>query len=317
MKRILPIICASALSTFAFSQQQIGNSGFENWEVVESPDEEPLNWNSFLTAGGSLSFAATNQLDKSTDVRSGATGMYSAHIYSNSVFGVIANGNITVGKINMGSASAVNANNYNSSIITDANFSEAMTDTPDSIVFWVKYTPVNAADSARAAIILHDAYAYHDGGTVDAASTPHIVATAYLNFISTNGAWVRKSIPFTYSGPATTPAFVLATFTTNKIPGGGNDNDQVWIDDVEMKYNPSTASVDELSANTAVFLNGDQLVISSKETLTGTVAIYAANGQLVQTSDLNSEITFRANPGVYFVQIQSQQGVISKKIIRN
>jgi hypothetical protein len=240
MKKTVLTLGVIALAQLSFSQTQIGNPGLETWEVVASPDQEPVNWNSFLTASGSLSGFASNQITQSTDVRPGSTGTSSALIFSNSVLGVIANGNLTVARINMGSATPTNANNYNSSIISDVNFSEAMPDSPDSLVFWVKFTPINATDSARVSAILHDNYAYRD--PIDAASIPHTVALAQKNYITTNGQWVRKSIPFVYTGPSTTPAFLLLTFTTNKTPGGGADNDQVWIDDVELIYNAATTN---------------------------------------------------------------------------
>ena len=307
MKRILPFICASALSTFAFSQQQIGNSGFETWNTITGSNEEPTNWNSFLTASGSFSFAASNQITRSLEPRPGSTGSYSALIYSTSVLGVIANGNLTVGRINMGSASPVNANNYNSSIIANTDFSEALTDTPDSIVFWVKFTPVTATSQARAAIILHDSYAYRDGGTVDAASTPHTVATAYLNYGTTNGQWVRKSIPFSYVGPATTNTFILATFTTNMTPGGGNANDQVWVDDVQLIYNPVN---DPIVANpdSEVTTGTNPVVIDVLDNDTDsddgvdagsvTVTTPAAHGT-TSVDAITGEITYTPNAGFF------------------
>lgn len=240
MKKTLLALGAIAFTTLSFSQQQIGNSDLEAWEVVASPDEEPVNWSSFLTASGSLAGFASSQLTKETDVRPGSTGMYSARIFSNSVLGVIANGNLTVGRINMGSATPTNANNYNSSVIADANFSEALTDEPDSIVFWVKFTPVNAADSGRVSAITHDSYAHRD--PIDAASIPHTRAMSMYNFATTNGQWVRKAFPFNYTGAATTTDFILLTFATNKTPGGGSDNDQMWIDDISLIYNPGGAN---------------------------------------------------------------------------
>src|SRR5690606_23184392 len=126
---------------------QIGNPGFEDWENV-SGGSEPVNWNSFLTAGGPLTSFAANQLENSTDVRPGSTGSRSVKLFSRSTLGIIANGNITLGKINMGSTSPSNSANYNASVISDPNFSEVMTDRPDSLVFWVKYVPGSANPSS-------------------------------------------------------------------------------------------------------------------------------------------------------------------------
>lgn len=315
MKKIVPILFASAFTTFAFSQQQIGNSDFEDWEVVANPDMEPLNWNSFLTSDGDFSQFANNQLTRETDVRPGSTGTYSAHIFSVEIFSVVANGNLTVGRINMGAIDPGSANNYNSSITADANFSETLTDTPDSLVFWVKYTPIDGATLGKVATILHDNYDYRDGPQVHAGSTPHTVATATETIATTNGQWVRKSIPFDYVGPASTNTHILITFTTSAIAGGGDDNDQMWIDDVELIYNP-TSGIGELEANdVAVAVNDGQLSILSDKELSGTVAVYAANGQLVQTEVLDSSMPFNHEPGIYFVQLETPFGTISKKIV--
>lgn len=312
MKRIVLTLSIIGLTQAFVAQQQVGNSGFETWEIVD-PGEEPVNWNSFLNAGGSFSFAAGDQLNSSTDVRPGSSGTKSAHIFSNDVFGTIANGNVTVGKINMGSVTANDPGNYNSSIITDVDFSEALTDSPDSLVFWAKFTPANGSgnDSARVRAAIHDSYAFRD--PTDATSATHLVASATRNYANTNGNWIRISVPFDYSGPASTPAFLLITYTTNKTPGGGSDNDQVWIDDMELIYNSN--SVNENTSDFAqVSIQNHQLVIKTQENLTGEVAVYQANGQLVHEGTIGESFTFDQS-GVYFVKVASNLGVITKKVV--
>ncbi len=215
------------------AQTQIGNSGFETWEAVAS-NFEPTNWNSFLSAQGTFVGFAANQIEESSDVRPGSTGVKSARIWSrNAGFGVIANGNMTLGRINMGSTTASNPANHNLSLTADPTFSEALTDTPDSIVFWVKYNAASGSSLARMKASLHDTYDFRD--PEDAASTPHKVATAELNFAPTG--WVRKSVPFDYVGPATANTFILLTFASNATPGGGAADDEVFIDDVQLIYN--------------------------------------------------------------------------------
>ena len=312
MKKIVLTLSIIGLTQAFVAQQQVGNSGFETWETVD-PGEEPVNWNSFLNAGGTFSFAAGDQLNSSTDVRPGSSGTKSAHIFSNDVFGTIANGNVTVGKINMGSVTANDPGNYNSSIITDVDFSEALTDSPDSLVFWAKFTPANGSgnDSARVRAAIHDNYAFRD--PTDATSATHLVASATRNYANTNGNWVRISVPFDYSGPASTPAFLLITYTTNKTPGGGSDNDQVWIDDMELIYNSNT--VNENTPDFAqVSIQNHQLVIKTQENVTGEVAVYQANGQLVHEGTIGDSFTFDQS-GVYFVKVASNLGVITKKVV--
>ena len=75
----------------------------ESW----ANNDEPDNWNSFLTATGTWSSFASDQCDASSDVRPGSTGTTSCKIFSNSsILGTVANGNVTLGQIVMGSTNA-------------------------------------------------------------------------------------------------------------------------------------------------------------------------------------------------------------------
>jgi len=246
-KFTLNILLFSSLSVFA--QQQIGNSNMENWDNVGQQTEEPTNWNSFKTGTGSLVSFGSQQVGRSTSIRSGATGSYCARIYAKSTLGVVANGLLTVGQVNMGSSTASSPDNYNFTKTSDANFSEALTSRPDSLVFWVKYTPVNGSHQARVHAILHESYDFRD--PIDANSTPHTVARAELNYGATGGNWVRKSVPFVYEGPATSVEYILITFATSSTPGGGSANDEVLLDDVELIYNPTTSNQPITASNSS------------------------------------------------------------------
>ncbi len=253
MKKALLIINALLFSFLSFSQQQIGNGDMETWTGLGTASEEPANWNSFKTASGGLAAFAAQQIWRSTNIRAGAAGTYCAQIKCVSILGVPANGNVTLGKVNMGSSTATSSSNYNKSFTTDVNFSEPLTDTPDSIVFWVKYTPVNNTHQARMSTVLHDTYDYIDGYNVDALSAPHKVGDASLNFSTTNGLWVRKAVAFVYTGPASPNTFILATFATNMTPGVGSVNDEVLIDDVQLIYNPVNQPVDAVNDAVSTF----------------------------------------------------------------
>ncbi len=244
MKKTLLLITAFAGALTTAAQTQLGNGSLESWDNVGASTEEPTNWNSFKTGTGSVSglFGSTT-IARSTAVRPGS-GTYCARIWTKSPLpGILANGNMTLGQIKMGSSTPTSAANYNFTKMSDANFSEALTDAPDSLVFWVKYTNGNAASTARVSAVLHSTYDYQDGYTVDAASAPYKVAEISYNYPSTGGQWVRKSVPWNYTGPASAHTYVLITFATNSMPGGGNNNDEVLIDDIELIYNPVNAPV--------------------------------------------------------------------------
>lgn len=299
MKKVT--IASFLFSSFSFFAQQIGNSNMELWDNVGQPTEEPTNWNSFKSATGGLSSFGSKQVQRSTSIRSGASGVYCARVWSLSTpLGVIANGNLTLGQINMGSSTPSSSSNYNFSKTTDPNFSEALTSSPDSLVFWVKYTAANANDSARVHAILHDNYDLRD--PVDANSASHIVATAERNYVRTNGSWTRISVPFNYvvGSPAPTPSYILVTFTTNKTPGGGSNNDEVLIDDIELIYNSSVSITENKSESFYVNYNiSSGLEIFCHET---NINVVDSRGVIIKNGKREDLKGLILTSGLYFVQ---------------
>ncbi len=283
------------------AQQQIGNSNMESWDNVGQSSEEPTNWNGFKSAQGSFTSFASQQLQRSTSIRSGATGSYCARVWSKSTLGIIANGNMTLGRINMGSTTANDPGNYNISLTADANFSEALTSAPDSLVFWVKYTAANASDSARIHAILHDSYDLRD--PLDANSVPHVVARAERNYARTSGSWVRMSVPFNYlsGAPALVPAYLLVTFTTNKTPGGGSANDEVLVDDIELIYNSTIGfeSMEEQEEFSAYYSHETGLMLKGAAT---TLAVVTMDGKINNQGSIDKLNGIKLNTGVYFIQ---------------
>jgi len=296
MKKItLNILLFSSLSVFA--QQQIGNSNMESWENVGQSTEEPTNWNSYKTAIGGLSSFGSQQLEQSTSIRSGSSGSFCARIFSKSALGVVANGNLTLGQINMGSSTASSPNNYNFSKITDENFSEALTNRPDSLVFWVKYTPISSSSNARVHAILHDSYEFRD--PIDANSTAHTVARAELNYGTTEGNWVRKSVPFVYEGPATIVEYILVTFSTSSTPGGGSANDEVLLDDIELIYNPVGLNEQVANSFKAYYSDANGLTIKGAD---ATYELINLAGTSEKVGDLNTLNGLSLNTGIYFLK---------------
>ena len=313
MKKILLFTVASFVVFASFAQQQIGNGDMEQW----ANNDEPDNWNSFLTAAGTWSGFAGDQCESSTDVRPGTSGTKSCRIFAAQVLTAVANGNVTLGRINMGSTTPSNSANHNFSVTSDPNFSETLTDAPDSIVFWAKFTPNGGAWNARMKATIHDSYDYTDPET--GASASHIVATAVKNFPTTNGSWKRFSIPFDYSGPASVSEYILITFATNETPGVGAANDEVLIDDVELIYNPEV-TIGELSNDGIIVSmnnNSNTIVVDASFELNGIYNIYNTHGQSVQAGDVSKNISFDQVPGVYFVHINEINRTYKFEIIKN
>jgi hypothetical protein len=117
--------------------------------------------------------------------------------------------------------------------------------------------------------------------------------------VPTSGSWVRKSIPFSYSGPATSTQFILITFTTNMTPGGGADLDEILIDDIELIYNPVNEA--PFAVDDAISTIQDQAVV---------IPILNNDTDLENDIDISS-VTVVANPTNGTVSINSITGEIT------
>ncbi|MDP4595605.1 MAG: T9SS type A sorting domain-containing protein [Crocinitomicaceae bacterium] len=286
------------LLTTTLHAQQIGNAGFENWDNLGSNQEEPTNWSSFKTATGSFATFASKQVERSTNVRTGATGSYCARIWSKSTLGIVANGVVTTGRMNMGSSNLSSPDNYNYTVLNDAAFSEALTLAPDSIVFWARYTAA-AAQKAGMHAVIHDQFSVQD--PINAASEPFVVADADFQFSPTNNNWVRFSVPFNYTvNTGLAPQFILLTFTTNHIPGGGSANDEVLIDDVELIYNLVGIQAQNEHQGLLISIDENKLVLIEGSSPQEEVEIYKLSGQLLQQTTV-SQINGTALPSGFYI----------------
>ena len=229
--------------------QQLLNRGFEQYDNLGSKNVEPVGWNSFMTArtsGGLVDMGKDQRLDREAGGRPSSAGTYCLKVYSTSILGINANGNVTTGRINMGSTTATDASNHNFTDRASAGFNFPFTAVPDSMVVWVKYSPNNASDQGQIKAIIHDDCDMKDPGT----DMNRAVAISTINPAKGNGGWIRYSMPFSRSGcGSSNPRYVLVSITTNKVPGGGGAT--MWVDDILFIYNPtlSMGSLPMLSFN--------------------------------------------------------------------
>ncbi len=222
---------------------QIGNGDFEDWRGVTSSNHAPNNWNSFETNEGSLAeMARAQQVAMAEGGRPGSDGFYCADIYSRNVmFGIIAQGNLTLGCINAGATTAADAANHNFSKIDDPSKSEAISKVPSAIKAWVKFVPGKANANypyARISATVHDEYNYitHGKATFDTdENKAHAIAQADSNFAACD--WTEITIPFEATGNTTDgQMYIIVNFSTNAEPGQGQEGDHLYIDDVELVY---------------------------------------------------------------------------------
>ena len=234
---------------------QLPNNGFETWyrETSNAGSIVPTNFNSFYSAYTNIltNIGVSQRCDSSRDVRAGATGDFSLYLYSNTALGVRANGNVTTGRMYMGSITATSVDNYN---YTDYTLNapkhyQEITGTPDSLRFWVKYLPgrsgaTNTTDKGRVRAYIHgsgecrDAPVYPSGKV----ETDYYYGKAFKEFFKEDGEWNCYEVPFEYTGNNTARNadgnyYVLLSMTTNATPGGGANNpDLAWFDDFELIY---------------------------------------------------------------------------------
>ena len=138
----------------ARGQYQLENSGFEQWDGDNT--SEPAHWNTFSSADGSYAgLASSNHHYRRAGGRPGSSGNYYLTIYTRSIMGVKANGNMTTGRIHAGAMSATSSDNYNYTQRSNDAFSQAFTATPDSLRVWVSYYAADAASEASVEVFIH------------------------------------------------------------------------------------------------------------------------------------------------------------------
>ena len=247
-------IFALAIPQNTYSQvYQFENPGFEQWDNNSSTDE-PTGWNSYPSANCTMLIgcgtAKSRRHERSTDTRPGSTGQYSCRIYSTSALGVVANGALTSGQMQLASLNTSSASNGNRTIQNNNDFNHRLNAKPDSIVFWAKVVNASNASQACCHLYIHDNFNLQDplGGNTDSNFKNHIIGMVpSYNFANNGSTWQRHSTPIRYDGDTcrstNDPEYILITFSTNYIAMAGNDGDELYIDDIELIYNANLSAI--------------------------------------------------------------------------
>ncbi len=157
MKKIITFtlsLMASATIALGQSTFQLPNAGFEQWDG--GYDKEPTYWNTFESSDGSYaSLASDNHHYRRSGHRPGGTGNYYLTIYTKSIIGIKANGNMTTGRIHAGSMSAASEENYNYTQRSNSEHCRPFTATPDSMYVWVSFYAASSSSVAQVEAIIH------------------------------------------------------------------------------------------------------------------------------------------------------------------
>jgi uncharacterized repeat protein (TIGR02543 family) len=261
---------------------------------------EPVHWHSGGTADGTWSGMMPNTMSQGTQVRPGSSGSKSIHLVPNSVLGVTANGSMTNGRIHAGSMQASGTSNYNYTQRSNSSFSTPITMVPDSVAVWICFRSQSSTDKGFVKAVVHGDTDYQIIANGTESPTNMRVAEAYIEFTRTapaSGAynWRRLSIPFV-PGASNDPRYILFVATTNKDAGEGSTNDDLFVDDVLLIYNP-TLTMGNLASHE--FQANDAITIPF--TLTGTMSPdnlnAAPNEVIVQMSNANGSFNFPTELG--------------------
>ena len=238
----------SLLATVSLSAQnnyQLPNNGFESWDGSAN-DAEPTHWNSFATCDGSWSsLASSTHHYHRYGSRPGGTGSHYLTIYTQSILGIKANGNMTTGRIHAGSLSASSSDNYNYTERSNADHSCPFTATPDSMYVWVSFYAGSGNSVAQVEAVLHGNSDFKAPNDVSNTSLYKGRAVAEFTRTTTSDSqmqWQLMKVPFVYNGTSTAN-YMLVNMTTNKNPGEGDGYDSLSVDDIEFIFSAWLTSI--------------------------------------------------------------------------
>ena len=215
---------------------QIPNYDFEKWNNVGSKNEEPDSWHSFKTSTGPFHYMLMQQVERHTEIRPESKGKYSARIFSRSIVGITANGNLTNGRLNAGSMFPAGKNNNNYTQ-RNSEFCTEIKGIPDSLTVWVRLKTKDEKSYGRIMSYVHgDA----DFVCLTGGWEPYNMLCAQVEYEFPSTEWKRLSLPFKdYTHLCDEPHYILTSFTTNKRAGEGDAGDEMLVDDLYLIYNPA------------------------------------------------------------------------------
>lgn len=243
-----------ALATFAIGMSasaqgiyQFTDPSFEKWSGNNTPGNEWRSFESAMKTNSSFNlFNSGKRYAPKPEKTEGKVGSHALKLTSKfagipSVWGANANGNITTGVIGMGSPTPDSPDNYNYSDINSSGKHLVFAGTPDKVSFYAKFKSGGSANG-RGRFILHDAINYRDPDVIDGnwvkvgdeSLESHRVGEATI-LVPATEEWTKFEADFTYYKKKPTTQYMLASLTTNPVPGG-SANDEFDIDDIQFTY---------------------------------------------------------------------------------
>ncbi len=279
-------------------QTQLENPGFEDWEDVGLPVEEPVDWSSIKTSDNSIlnQFAPIVWGKDET----GHSGNYCVKLFNVSIFTIVAAGTLTNGRVH----SDMNPDlGYVFTDTSDARWNSPLTGKPDSLVGWLKFFP-QGNDVARVRALIHrDDAKIPENGTF----SNWIAETEFVSVSEEIEEWTRFSVPFTYYN-SDAPEYVLVVINS----GDGTtpvEGSIAYFDDLELIYNSSDLragfEANPISGTASLTVQFSDLSIPQGSIISwqwdfqndGTIDSYDQNPEWIYTT-----------PGIYSVSLTISDG---------
>lgn len=314
---------------------QLKNSGFEDWHIAtkdggwaSASGDEPNNWHDMLSCSSEDStigyLAAYNPFVFKTDiVRPGTTGKHAALLRSFEIFGIVANGTVTTGRLNAGSTDAADKSNHAyidmSKTDKDSNgdpFYQTVNSTPDSVAVWMAFkqgTPNATYPHATLSAALTDGTYYQDPDSVTYTNVRALAKDTTITTTFTTGlpVWKRVVVPFNMIDANVEGKALLLTMATNANPGKGS-TDSLYVDDLSLIYNTPIVediaykgtTISGFKAATTRYTINDASVVSLDDI---TVTTSGANGARVYTEMRQSGADAVVTVSVYSGDLSTSQ----------
>lgn len=244
MKKYILALTAFAIGMSASAQgiYQFTDPSFETWSGNNTPGNEWRSFESAVDNGlGKIFFGIGKSASPKPSKVEGTVGNSALKLFSKDVSGKNANGNLTTGVIAMGSMTPESDANYNFSDISAEGKHLVFAGTPDKVSFYAKFKSGGSAN-ARGRFILHDAINYRDPDVVNGnwvkvnneSLESHRVGEAAI-LVPATEEWTKFEADFTYYKKKPTTQYMLASLTTNPVPGGSK-GDEFFVDDIQFTY---------------------------------------------------------------------------------
>lgn len=245
MKKHILALTAFAIGMSASAQgiYQFTDPSFETWSGNNTPGNEWRSFESAVNNGlGNVTFGIGKSASPKPSKVEGIVGNSALKLFSKeAISGKNANGNLTTGVIAMGSTTPASDANYNFSDISAEGNHLVFAGTPDKVSFYAKFKSGGSVN-ARGRFILHDAINYRDPDVINGnwvkvnneSLESHRVGEAAI-LVPATEEWTKFEADFTYYKEKPTTQYMLASLTTNPVPGGSKD-DEFFVDDIQFTY---------------------------------------------------------------------------------